>query len=426
MYRIREKGCDQLESTSIDFYISHASETALEEAIIWLLDQLSIQNYHVSINDDLTEIYKLVDIVEKENSVANSPLINEWNYDKNTVSPATIARAGSRKVWWKCKEGHEWIQSPSQRRNSPCPYCSGQRILSGYNDLATLYPTIALEWNEDRNKGTDIHSLPPQSNKKFYWLCSNGHEWEATPASRVNGSHCPYCINKKLLVGYNDFATLHPELLLDWDYEANEINPSEIRSNSTQRIQWKCHICNYKWSTKLNQRANGSACPICSHKEQGIRRTIPPKGKSLWDVFPEIAKEWDYDKNEKEPTDFFPKSHFSAYWICPYCGQSYEAVISNRTAGHGCNKCAAINRGKKQRIAPFELSVAHEEELLQDWDYEANDAEPDKVYANSNIRREWICHICGHHWSTSPNNRRKSGCPMCAKKNRRILSLENE
>ena len=57
----------------------------------------------------------------------------------------------------------------------------------------------------------------PQSSKKVWWLCDFGHEWQSTIANRSNGNGCPYCSNKKLLVGFNDFATRHPELAAEWN-----------------------------------------------------------------------------------------------------------------------------------------------------------------------------------------------------------------
>ena len=39
-------------------------------------------------------------------------LLAEWNYERNLpIVPDKIARGSDKKVWWKCKEGHEW-QAP--------------------------------------------------------------------------------------------------------------------------------------------------------------------------------------------------------------------------------------------------------------------------------------------------------------------------
>lgn len=49
----------------------------------------------------------------------------------------------NKRVWWKCEEGHEWsglIANRTRRGKADpgCPYCSGRKVLAGYNDLATM------------------------------------------------------------------------------------------------------------------------------------------------------------------------------------------------------------------------------------------------------------------------------------------------
>jgi hypothetical protein len=39
--------------------------------------------------------------------------------------------------------------------------------------------------------------LTPDFNKKVWWICEEGHEWQATVKSRVKGRGCPEC-NKNL------------------------------------------------------------------------------------------------------------------------------------------------------------------------------------------------------------------------------------
>ena len=61
---------------------------------------------------------------------------------------------------------------------------------------------------------------------------------------------------------------------------------------------------------------------------------------NLLDQFPEIAKEWDYSKNDKLPEDYLPRSNKKVWWICPK-GHSYNSVINNRTSGGAtCPYCA--------------------------------------------------------------------------------------
>lgn len=56
-----------------------------------------------------------------------------------------------------------------------------------------------------------------------WWRGSCGHVWRekvSMRSMRVDDS-CPYCKNRKLLRGFNDLATTHPELVAEWDFERN-------------------------------------------------------------------------------------------------------------------------------------------------------------------------------------------------------------
>ena len=93
---------------------------------------------------------------EKKYIVDNPDLLEEWNWDKNNlleVFPNTTALRANRKVWWKCKKGHEWEMSPDNKlRGKGCPYCLNKRVLVGFNDLCTLSPQLSKEWDFDANE----------------------------------------------------------------------------------------------------------------------------------------------------------------------------------------------------------------------------------------------------------------------------------
>ena len=48
---------------------------------------------------------------EKQYVSDNAQLFAEWNWKKNAeVSPYEIMTGSGKAVWWKCKNGHEWIK----------------------------------------------------------------------------------------------------------------------------------------------------------------------------------------------------------------------------------------------------------------------------------------------------------------------------
>ena len=44
---------------------------------------------------------------------------------------------------------------------------------------------LVKEWNYEKNKDIDINKITLGSNKKVWWICDKGHEWQAVIASRT-------------------------------------------------------------------------------------------------------------------------------------------------------------------------------------------------------------------------------------------------
>jgi hypothetical protein len=106
---------------------------------------------------------------------------------------ATTVSAGSgKKMPWRCgKHGHTWRASVAGRtaRKHDCPYCSGQAVWPGFNDLATTHPLVAGEAD-----GWDATTVTRGTNKKMPWRCGkHGHTWRAAVRDRTTGRNCPSC-----------------------------------------------------------------------------------------------------------------------------------------------------------------------------------------------------------------------------------------
>jgi DNA-directed RNA polymerase subunit RPC12/RpoP len=102
------------------------------------------------------------------------------------------------KVWWKCSKGHEWNATINHRNQGHgCPYCAGQKVLKGYNDLQTANPDLAKEWNYEKNGNLTPEIFTANSGIKVWWRCAKNHEWQAIIANRNRGRGCPYCSGRK-------------------------------------------------------------------------------------------------------------------------------------------------------------------------------------------------------------------------------------
>ena len=144
-------------------------------------------------------------------------LVKQWS-KKNKIKPTEVSIGSHKKVIWRCEKGHEWEAAVKSRtiNKTDCPYCSNNKVLAGFNDLATFLPDIAAEWS-DRNYPTLPTQVTVFVNRKVWWKCKDcGREWNTLISTRSGGSKCPYCSGYIFLKGFNDLQTTHPEIALEW------------------------------------------------------------------------------------------------------------------------------------------------------------------------------------------------------------------
>ena len=274
--------------------------------------------------------------MEKKYLIDNPKLMAEWNWEKNTsIDPSQFALGSNKKVWWKCEKGHEWQAIIANRNHGhKCPYCSGKKVLKGYNDLQTLNPTLAIEWNYDKNSGLLPVDVTPGSNKIVWWICNKGHEWQASINRRSNVSGCPYCSGRKALKGYNDLQTINPDVAKEWNYEKNNgLLPTDVTPGSNKKVWW---ICNkgHEWQVPVVNRLK-SNCPYCAGS-----RVIEGEN-DFQTIHPELMSEWNYEKNIGiNPSQIMSSVALKVWWKCEK-GHEWKASPNNRSRGSGCPVCAS-------------------------------------------------------------------------------------
>lgn len=206
-------------------------------------------------------------------------LVNEWDYERNNgLRPEDVNAGADKKVWWICDKGHHYLATIYQRatreHQTNCPYCSNKKVLKGYNDLATLNPEVAAEWNYEKNGDLKPSDFVVSSGKKVWWKCKTcGHEWEAiicNRSSKHNQTKCPVCTHQVLVPGVNDLATVYPQLMEEWDFKKNTLNPHEISGGTNKKAWWICKECGHSWQTSIPVRTKmNGGCPKCRHKQGG-------------------------------------------------------------------------------------------------------------------------------------------------------------
>ena len=357
--------------------------------------------------------------------VAYPEVAKQLHPTKNgTLTANQIPKRWGKKVWWICDKGHEYEAVVSSRTGNTggtgCPYCANIKILPGYNDLATTNPDIASEWNYAKNEGLKPNLVFAGSSKKMWWICDNGHEYEAAINSRkVHG--CPICAGRRVLAGFNDLATLRPDLANEWHPTKNKVFPNALTISCDTKVWWICDK-GHEYETSVKDRTRGGGCPICSN------RKVVSGVNDLSTTHPHVAILWDYTKNIDYDikTITFGMKH-SVWWKCNTCGHEWKRqVVQMASKNSQCPNCL-----KNAPVQP--LSVSHPE-LAKEWHPTKNigfknkkgeDASTPDVVTRGSSQKVWWLGNCGHEWQATIDNRvNNCKCPYCT--NRKVLAGFND
>ena len=279
--------------------------------------------------------------------------VSEWHPSKNgDLTPDDVVSGTNRRVWWLCRKGHEWTAIVASRVSGGhgCPYCSGHRV-SDANRLSLHYPEVAKEWHPTRNGDLAPDDVALATNRKVWWTCDNGHEWEAfIPGRTLLGHGCPYCAGL-LVSDTNRLSLRSPDVAKEWHPTKNgDLTPADVSYGTDKPAWWLCER-GHEWDAPVSSRVcQDAGCPYCSG-----RRVTDDNRLSCKD--PELAKEWHPSRNgELTPHDVSYGSGQMAWWICER-GHEWEARINSRYEGNQCRSCSLPHRSKVEIYLACELAA---------------------------------------------------------------------
>ncbi len=423
---------------------------------------------------------------EKQTISQDKALMEEWDFEANAhLSPEKLTRGSGKKVGWKCSKcGNKWEANiyVRARAGHGCPYCAGQKVLAGYNDLFSKRPDIAQEWHPSKNGGLTPKDVMVGSHKKVWWLCPKGHEYEQIIQRRTSrGFRCPYCSGHKAWKGYNDFATRYPDVAKEWHPTKNgTLTPLDVTFGSGKRVWWLCPI-GHEYQASIHDRGSGRTnCPICrssqltSFGEQAvfyyIKKVFPDaqsRYKDFWgnsmelDIYiPSIKVAIEYDGSHWHQTDAEYKREVRKFHACKQNGiLLYRIKESPKQKWKDvADKVYSIKSVKRRNfkeledtitsllseikiLITFEINIAHDineiqgyrceikeslikkrPDVVEKWNYGRNgELTPYMFSVSSNEIVWWKCPDCHHEWRSSINSMTRDGrigCAICAKKHR--------
>lgn len=282
-------------------------------------------------------------------------------------------------------------------------------------NLLEHYPEVEQIWNYDKNYPLRPEHFKPYSNFKVWFTCEQGHTTLTQINSKTKGHGCKVCQGQVATEEHN-LELLFPEIAKEWNYKLNNDNPDMYLPFSNEIVFWICPKCKSTYDKMINERTGGGEnCPYCAGKR--VNET-----NCLSTTHPELAKEWDYSRNDELTPDKVTKgSHDKVYWLCEQ-GHSYPAYVYRRSGanGTGCPTCYELYGRRSPRKVKLENSLGVKKpELAMQWHPTKNDTSPYEVGVSARTEYWWLCEN-GHEWRDSPNSRRSPICEYCKKRSKRL------
>lgn len=230
-------------------------------------------------------------------------LIKEWDYEKNDISPEKVPCCTNQKYFWKCENGHSMYAIPKSQFShvGKCPYCSGNKLCVGINDLWTTHPEIAkMLKNPD-----DGYKLTHGNKKKVDWICPMcGNLIKNKTPNQVmyRGLSCPRCSDG---VSYPEkvFTSLMDYMNVEYIFQLSKLNNGFEWCDS---YRYDFYLCDYN---------------IIVETHGGFHYGIPFKHSNA--LSPDEVK-----NNDKNKMDLALNNGISKY-ICIDCRYSKFEYIKN-------------------------------------------------------------------------------------------------
>ena len=361
-------------------------------------------------------------------------LAEEWHPTKNgSLTPEMVTYGSGKKIWWLCPRGHEWVATPHDRHNSRtgCPICSSRRSTSFpeqaiYFYIKQLFPNTVNRYKELFDNGMELDIFIPEIR---FGIEFDGRLYHATDEQhRKEAKKYDICKSKKIYL--IRIKEKHKNI---WKDTADDVyvipkDPSykvlgSIIQHILDGIDYKQQMLNSLVPYDNREVIPHSSVIVNLEKDRmQILSYLTDIEDSLAKQRPDIAEQWDYEKNKPlTPEMFSYGSNDKVWWKCTVCGKSYKTSINhkNRNDSRCCPDCAKIQRGQsftKNYVNNSNSLRATHPLLAEEFHPTLNgDLTPDTITAGRFKPVWWKCKKCGFEWNASPNNRKKGvGCPHCS------------
>ena len=240
---------------------------------------------------------------------------------------------------------------------SKCNYCCNEYKNSfAYHIEVELQEHLNKYW--DWNKNTFNPYYISKSSHNEIWIKCSEKDYHGIYKTRcdkfIKGHRCSYCSSRKIHPkdsfaqwGIDKFGN---DFLEKYWSDKNTLNPWEVSRQCNKKAWFKCNKIHYHddYYALISDFYSGKRCGYCGKSNFKVH-----VNDSFGTLYPEITKQWDYEKNNKSPYEVNPHSNYKYWFICESCNESYLtslASIAKRIEPTKCTNCSNLSLGEKYII----------------------------------------------------------------------------
>lgn len=293
----------------------------------------------------------------------NPEVFTKWSADNDDA--LLDKTTGSKEVvLWHCDvyDANYPRSIVSQLKNpTSCSICNGSTVFTGINDLETVHPELAAQWDFEKND-----FLPSEvkfsSGKKAYWKCEHGHTWRTGIYNRVSkGTGCKLCEIEKR--NSPNSVTSQDDDMKKFFVSALDSHNATPTRTSKRMCLWRCDK-GHEWKQKPR---DFHGCPYC------LKERVEVNGKSLFKPdnsishIPELAHL--YSKDNEVPADFMTLSSARIVsWVCDnghiWDAPAYSVKRSVDNGTSGCPHCIRPVSKAEKELADFVIALEGEDNVV--------------------------------------------------------------
>lgn len=191
--------------------------------------------------------------------------INEI-FDGNIIPVGNYTNQRTKFLHKCLKHNYEFMGYPAALKSGQtgCKYCTGENRGQGHMDTIESIKEKLFEKYGDEYELVDTEYLGHEHKMNFIHHLKDGrsHTLYSTIGRVMSDCKCVVCHGKQVAKGFNDIATLDPEIA---SWFANKEETYIYTCHSNVKIEFICPTCGHQMKKSLNQvsKDRDLRCPVC-------------------------------------------------------------------------------------------------------------------------------------------------------------------